>query len=119
MLLTQWIDKNGGAGPTSALLGLKRNAIYAWRIGRALPRPEAMAKIYTRTKGRVSYKEMVEEHLDRKAKLATKKKKPGKIIKSPKLSALKKKQHKVLKQAIRKEAAKAKKKRTAKIDPGF
>lgn len=72
MYLTTWIDKTGGTLQTAKFLGIKRNAVYAWRHGVAFPRPATMKLIVDRTRGRVSYKEMIEEYVARKKKAAPK-----------------------------------------------
>lgn len=77
MKLSTWIDNKGGTAATGTLLGVARNCVYAWREGVALPRPPMMMKIVKVTHGQVSFKEMIEEHVELKAarsKKATKKK---------------------------------------------
>lgn len=68
MKLSTWIDSNGGNAATGKILGIQRNVSYAWRNGVALPRPEMMRAIVKKTRGRVSYGEMVEEFLEKRAK---------------------------------------------------
>jgi predicted CopG family antitoxin len=105
MLLSTWIDKNGGTLKTGKILGIKRNAVYAWRKGLALPRPAAMKAIVKVTHGKVSYTDMIEEYLEKKTKKTGTKKTPAVgITKAGK--------------TLRKELlAKAKSKK--KTDPGF
>jgi DNA-binding transcriptional regulator YdaS (Cro superfamily) len=79
MKLSTWIDKNGGTGKTGVLLGVKSNNVHAWLKGRALPRPENMKAIVSKSRGKVSLTEMVDEYLVKKA--ASKKKSP---VKKPK-----------------------------------
>lgn len=104
MLLSTWIDKNGGTMKTGNLLGLKRNVVYAWRKGVALPRPAAMKAIVTKSGGRVSYGEMIDEYLAKKKngkatkkviKTASKKKSTGKTTKPSKATPKKAKGKKV------------------------
>jgi hypothetical protein len=65
MLLSTWIDKNGGTLKTGSLLGMKRNCVYAWRHGVALPRPMVMKTIVQKSGGKVTYGEMIDEYLTR------------------------------------------------------
>ncbi len=97
MLLSAWIEKNGGTGKTGNLLGFKRNCVYAWLHGIALPRPAVMKDIVKKSAGAVTYAEMIDEHLACKKARALR----------PKAVARKKK-----------SSAKTKKK-SVKIDPGF
>lgn len=59
MLLRDWIIKTG---PTKVakLLKVRPQTVSQWRLTDALPKPTTMVKIYKLTKGRVSYKNMVE-----------------------------------------------------------
>jgi hypothetical protein len=71
MLLSTWIDKNGGTLKTGSLLGMKRNCVYAWRHGVALPRPMVMKTIVQKSGGKVTYGEMIDEYLTRRKKFST------------------------------------------------
>ncbi len=95
MLLSTWIDKNGGTGKTGLLLGLRRNCVYAWRHGRALPRAAVMKAIVKKSGGRVSYSDMVDEYLEKRTR-------------STKVTT-----------ARKKKASKKAAKKTAQIDLGF
>jgi hypothetical protein len=86
MKLSTWIDKNGGTTRTGEILGVQRNCVYAWRKGVALPRAIVMKKIKDRTRGAVSYDEMIEEFLAKKG-LRAKSKPKAKTGKKRKLNA--------------------------------
>jgi hypothetical protein len=72
MNLSQWIDKNGGTVKTGNLLKIKRNCVYAWRKGIALPRPEVMVLIKRKSAGKVTIDEMVTEYVGRRPKVRRK-----------------------------------------------
>lgn len=101
MLLSAWIEKNGGTLKTGNLLGVQRNVVYAWRRG-GLPRAALMKTIVTKTKGRVSYADMIEGHLAKRT---------AAVKKTPKATK------KTLKAVKGKPVAK--KAKSKKIDPGF
>lgn len=74
MTLLQWIDRNGGATPTSRILGVTRNNVHAWISRASLPRPETMKVIVKMSRQAVTYSDMIEDYLDNKY---SKKKKSG------------------------------------------
>ena len=92
MLLSQWIEAQGGPEKVSATLGVKRNCVYAWKAGRAIPRVQHMKTIVTKSKGKVSYEEMINPYLAMVSKQAKGKKTPkAKAVKKPKAKTAKKK----------------------------
>lgn len=72
MKLATWIDKNGGTGKTAKILGVKRNNVYAWHRGLALPRPRLLKLITVKSNGRVGMVEMINDHLVRLDRKKTK-----------------------------------------------
>lgn len=122
MKLTTWIEKNGGNGPTGALLGIARNNVYAWGAGVALPRPAMMKRIVELTRGKVSYAEMVEEFVHRKLikKLVVgKKKAPKKPAKKKGVGRGNNSPPAVMKRVIAHHAKMRKKKMASKDNLGF
>ncbi len=69
MNLTQWIEKNGVTGIAN-YLKINRSVVGHWKGGKVLPRPEMMQVIVKRTKGQITYAEMIEEYLTESARIA-------------------------------------------------
>ena len=64
MTLRNWVKRNGGPKKTAMLLtGTRDAAIRMWLRGDNTPRASTMYEIYKLTRGRVSYKTMIEETL--------------------------------------------------------
>lgn len=105
MKLSTWIEKTGGYSKAAQKLEILRPRVYAWRNGANLPRPDVMKKIVKITNGKVSYKEMIDEHLEFAAakKTASKKTKKKKTAKA---------------KTTKKKTAKVKKKKET-LDAGF
>lgn len=66
MTLRKWVEQNGGAHETSKLLKKKASytAVLAWIRNGNLPRAPLMQDIYRLSKGRVTYRIMVEGALE-------------------------------------------------------
>ena len=67
MTLEKWIKKRGVV-KTAQDLGTSRINVYYWCNGRCLPNAVRMRDIVKLSKGRVSYKKMIEEHIEMKNK---------------------------------------------------
>jgi DNA-binding transcriptional regulator YdaS (Cro superfamily) len=95
MKLSAWVREIGGNKEAGRFLGVERNCAYAWVKGTALPRAHVMKAIVQKTRGKVTYKDMVDEYLEKRAS--------GK------------------KKTVKKKKAKSKKpaKKKVKVDPGF
>lgn len=77
MMLSTWIKKQGGTGAVGKLLNVERNCVYAWLHGTSIPRPITMQQVVKKSRGAVSYDDMIEEYkvnMAKKAKQATYKK---------------------------------------------
>lgn len=83
MLLSTWIDRNGGSGKTGKILGVDRTLVYSWKKGICMPRPAAMKTIVKVSRGKVSYAEIIDEGLAKTAKPKTITKAKGKLKKKP------------------------------------
>lgn len=59
MTLSSWIVKTGPK-TVARLLKVDPSTISQWKNLNAVPRPETMVKIYKLSRGRVSYKSIVE-----------------------------------------------------------
>lgn len=59
MTLQAWIEKTGPK-KVAALMGVDNSTVYTWGAGQSLPRAQHLQKIVKVTKGKVSYKQMVE-----------------------------------------------------------
>ena len=59
MTLRDWIIETGPK-KAAKLLKVEPATISYWKTGRQLPRPKYMVKINQLSKGKVSYKEMIE-----------------------------------------------------------
>lgn len=68
MKLSVWIKEKGGNTMAARFLGVERNCAYAWVEGISLPRAHVMKLIVQKSKGKVTYKEMVDEYLEKKSK---------------------------------------------------
>lgn len=102
MKLSTWIDQTGGTVKSAAALNVKRNVVYAWRKGVAMPRPFTMQAIVKHTRGKVSYDEIINEYRTKREEGKAKKK-----AKTPKPNA------KVLKTLARKSGKTNRKAATA------
>ncbi len=59
MTLSDWIDKTGQK-KVARIADVNTSTVSMWKCGRALPRPKSMVAICKASKGRVSYKTMIE-----------------------------------------------------------
>ncbi len=59
MQLKDWIIETGPK-KAARLLGVEPQTVSQWRVGKALPRPENLVAIFKLSKGKVTYKEMIE-----------------------------------------------------------
>lgn len=59
MTLQAWIEKTGPK-KVAAMMGVDNSTVYTWGAGQSLPRAHHLKKIVKVTRGRVSYKQMVE-----------------------------------------------------------
>ncbi len=59
MTLRQWII-NTGPKEVAKLCNVDPSTVSAWKVGKAFPRPKKLLTIHKISKGRVSYKELVE-----------------------------------------------------------
>jgi len=123
MRLSHWIKEQGGTAKVGQLLDIKRNAVYAWLAGTAIPRPITMQKLVVKSKGKVTYDDIINEY---KANLARRKEKraaarPAKGAKKPKVKnpAPAKTPKTVAKPAKLKSSKPAKAAKKKKVDPGF
>jgi molybdenum-dependent DNA-binding transcriptional regulator ModE len=64
MNLSKWIEKNGGINRAAKQLGVSIHRVYAWQAYACLPKAAMMRQIFEKTRGAVSYKELVDEYLD-------------------------------------------------------
>jgi DNA-binding transcriptional regulator YdaS (Cro superfamily) len=84
MKLSAWVKEIGGNKAAGEFLGVERNCAYSWVKGTALPRAHVMKAIVQKTRGKVTYKDMVDEYLEKRAsgkKKKAKSKKPKKKVK--------------------------------------
>lgn len=68
MTLQKWIQSKGGYKKVAKLLGVSPMATYWWLNGTGLPKAQHMRKIVKISKGKVSYKEMIEPYFASKDK---------------------------------------------------
>lgn len=59
MTLKVWIIKTGPK-KVAKMLNVDPSTVSSWKTNGTLPRPKVMVKINKLTKGRVSYREMIE-----------------------------------------------------------
>jgi hypothetical protein len=59
MTLRTWIDQKGPMN-VAHLLKVDSSTVQTWKAGTSLPRPKHMIKIHQLSRGRVSYKAMIE-----------------------------------------------------------
>lgn len=59
MTLQAWIDKEGPKNIAN-LLKVDSSTVQTWKAGSSLPRPKLMMKIHQLSRGKVSYKSMIE-----------------------------------------------------------
>ena len=59
MTLQAWISEKGPMN-VAHLLKVDSSTVHVWRAGTSLPRPKQMVKIHQLSRGKVSYKTMVE-----------------------------------------------------------
>ncbi len=63
MTLREWIDGLGQV-EVAKKLKVKRQHVHNWRRRSNLPRPATMVKIVKLTKGKVTYREMLEDYVN-------------------------------------------------------
>lgn len=59
MTLQAWIDSKGPMN-VAHLLKVDSSTVHTWKAGTSLPRPKIMVHIHQLSRGRVTYKSMIE-----------------------------------------------------------
>lgn len=60
---SQWIDAKSVKG-LARTLNVQKSTVRYWRLGKTVPRPGQMKKIVQLSRGRVTYRAMIEHHLN-------------------------------------------------------
>lgn len=68
-----WIDSQGGPRKVAHMLGSDSSLVSNWLSRVAIPRPLTMREIVKRSKGRVTYDDIIDETMPKKSAKANQK----------------------------------------------
>lgn len=68
MTLKEWVADRGGPVVVASKLGVTRQAVLYWLAGKATPRPPMIFKIVQLSGGKLTYRQILEETWDVRAR---------------------------------------------------